>query len=163
MNSALCASFTAALLSMAIGSAHADESCGSLKQVASAALGTMPNGLDYAPAIIANRSLNFLLRTESRASYIGAATAVDLALPRDRITDWTVHLNADRLHEFATANAMNFGGLTGKVRFAVAPESDFAPGLSGVLGADFLRNFDVDFDFAKARINLFSPDHCEGG
>jgi hypothetical protein len=32
----------------------------------------------------------------------------------------------------------------------------------GILGPDILRAFDVDFDFAGKKLNLFSPDHCEG-
>jgi predicted aspartyl protease len=32
----------------------------------------------------------------------------------------------------------------------------------GLLGADFLYYFDLDFDFAKAKLNLISPDHCKG-
>jgi predicted aspartyl protease len=35
---------------------------------------------------------------------------------------------------------------------------DFA----GILGAEVLRNVDVDFDFAANKLNLYSPDHCAG-
>lgn len=31
----------------------------------------------------------------------------------------------------------------------------------GVLGADFLRAYDVEFDFAGAKLNLISRDHCD--
>ncbi len=33
---------------------------------------------------------------------------------------------------------------------------------AGLLGPDFLSNFDNDFDFAAAKLRLFSPDHCPG-
>jgi Aspartyl protease len=36
------------------------------------------------------------------------------------------------------------------------------PALAGVIGADILKHFDLDFDFAAGKFNLFSPDHCEG-
>jgi hypothetical protein len=35
-------------------------------------------------------------------------------------------------------------------------------GIVGVLGSNLLRHFDVEFDFANEKINLFSQDHCAG-
>ncbi|GGF08932.1 hypothetical protein GCM10011611_13010 [Aliidongia dinghuensis] len=32
----------------------------------------------------------------------------------------------------------------------------------GLFGADYLQNYDVEFDFAGGKMNLFSQDHCEG-
>ena len=32
----------------------------------------------------------------------------------------------------------------------------------GVLSPDILRNFDLEFDFAAQKLNLISPEHCEG-
>ncbi|MBI3676931.1 MAG: retropepsin-like domain-containing protein [Proteobacteria bacterium] len=32
----------------------------------------------------------------------------------------------------------------------------------GVLSPDMLSLFDLDFDFANRKLNLFSPDHCDG-
>lgn len=34
--------------------------------------------------------------------------------------------------------------------------------IDGILGADLLSGFDVDFDFANGRVSLFSQKHCEG-
>jgi predicted aspartyl protease len=33
---------------------------------------------------------------------------------------------------------------------------------AGLLGADFLSQFDVDLDFAKAQMNLITAEHCNG-
>ena len=53
-----------------------------------------------------------------------------------------------------------FGGMKGKnfQLFVDSQEMETA----GLLGADFLYFFDVDFDFAAAKLNLLSPDHCPG-
>lgn len=53
-----------------------------------------------------------------------------------------------------------FGGMKGKnfQFFVDSQEMETA----GLLGADFLYFFDVDFDFAAAKLNLMSPDHCPG-
>ena len=40
--------------------------------------------------------------------------------------------------------------------------SDWYGMSDGLLGADFLYYFDLDFDFAKARLRLVSPEHCKG-
>jgi hypothetical protein len=34
--------------------------------------------------------------------------------------------------------------------------------LAGALGGDIWGHFDLDFDFAAGKLNLFSPDHCAG-
>jgi hypothetical protein len=35
-------------------------------------------------------------------------------------------------------------------------------GLVGVLGPDILQNYDVDMDFGGRKLQLISPDHCDG-
>jgi hypothetical protein len=37
-----------------------------------------------------------------------------------------------------------------------------ADGVVGILGTGLLQHFDVELDFANARMNLFSQDHCAG-
>ena len=34
--------------------------------------------------------------------------------------------------------------------------------IAGALGYDVWQHFDLDFDFANGKLNLFSPDHCPG-
>lgn len=52
-------------------------------------------------------------------------------------------------------------GKTGRetTKFMVLNTSDE---FDGLIGADFLIYFDLDFDFAKARLNFISPKHCPG-
>jgi len=146
-----------------IGPVEAEEACTGLRQLTSAVMETLPDGTVYVPALIKDRPLNFLLETESFGSVISATSAATLALPQEHIAASNLQMYGDRLQEFATTDAFKLGGLAGKVGFAVAPDSDFKAGMSGIFAADFLRHFDVEFDFAKSRVNLFSPDHCEGG
>ena len=44
----------------------------------------------------------------------------------------------------------------------VGPKMSDDPKLAGALGANILRNYDVDLDFGGNKLNLISPDHCEG-
>src|SRR6266566_1741757 len=51
--------------------------------------------------------------------------------------------------------------------FQVAPGPDNANDkngqpFAGTLGPDVLQKFDADFDFTAGKLNLVSPDHCEG-
>lgn len=41
-------------------------------------------------------------------------------------------------------------------------DDSHALGMKGILGSNVLRNFDVEVDPAAGKVNLFSPDHCEG-
>ncbi|MGH6876333.1 MAG: hypothetical protein ACREHV_03030 [Rhizomicrobium sp.] len=163
MNMLLRASLAVALvLSTAVDRVDAESSCGSLKQIASVATETAPDGRVSVPVAIGTQSLNFMLETQEPESLIRASSASALALPREPILAWYVY-DGVRLEELAVVDGMKFGDLTANFKLAVAPDSGFEPGISGILADDFLRAFDVDFDFAKSRVNLFSPDHCQGG
>ena len=48
------------------------------------------------------------------------------------------------------------------VRPAPGPMNPNDASLVGVLGPDILRNYDVDMDFGARKLQLISPDHCEG-
>lgn len=155
------------LLSLMTGKSSAEEACPPLKEIASLPVETLPPGQVYTTLTIKSQPVNFLLDTRVEQSLIGASTAAMLDLPREAINQVTrlkFCIDAGNcIHEFATTDALKLGVLTAKVRFGVAPDSIFASGVPAMLGADVLHNFDVEFDFMKSRVNLFSPDHCEGG
>lgn len=59
-----------------------------------------------------------------------------------------------------------FVGTLGAPNFAFVIMPDFALGdigTDGLLGPDIMSTYDVDIDFAHAKLNLFAPDHCPGG
>lgn len=67
------------------------------------------------------------------------------------------------LVESGTVKTLQLGRLVAKnAKFFVAPSGYVAFGIAGSFGADFLRAWDVDFDFGANRFNLFSPKHCRG-
>jgi predicted aspartyl protease len=68
-----------------------------------------------------------------------------------------------KLKEMATVKNVRLGNLVGdEEEFLVMPEDLVVPGDGGTFGADYLSHFDVDFDFAHAKLRLFSQDHCDG-
>ncbi len=44
--------------------------------------------------------------------------------------------------------------------FVLLPENRLPPELAGTIAPDILRSFDIDFDFANEKFNLFLHDHC---
>jgi predicted aspartyl protease len=46
--------------------------------------------------------------------------------------------------------------------FGIFPGTSELDENDGILGDDVMRNYDVDFDFAGGKFNLFSKDHCSG-
>jgi hypothetical protein len=62
-----------------------------------------------------------------------------------------------RVHDF------EFGGGKAQVAsFLVPPDESRIGGADGVLAGDFLYNYDVDLDFANAKLNLFEHHPCAG-
>ena len=60
-------------------------------------------------------------------------------------------------------DTLQLGQLLGKNNlFFLAPEGLLPRRDAGSFGNDFLRAWDVEFDFTQNRFNLFSPDHCKG-
>lgn len=154
------------LLTIKVAPAGAEGECSGLTQIASTPLETLPAGLVYTSVVVNHRPLNFLLDTRVQQTLISEAAATAAGLPRERMNRVTrLKFCMDDntcLQEFATADAMQLGGLTAKVQFGVVP-GDLQTGIPGLLGADFLHNWDMEFDFGKNRLNVFSPEHCDGG
>jgi predicted aspartyl protease len=82
---------------------------------------------------------------------------VQFSHPDFYLTDGT------KLDHFVKVPAVNIGAShTESVIFLLARFDDAqAHGAKGILGSNLLRNFDVEVDPAAAKVNLFSPDHCE--
>src|SRR5262249_10847973 len=69
------------------------------------------------------------------------------------------------MDRFVTVPTVIMGAIRGQGwRFIVEadglspPDSDVV----GTLGPDIFSQFDVELDYAAKKLNLFSPDHCEG-
>jgi Aspartyl protease len=67
-----------------------------------------------------------------------------------------------RADRYFDARNIDLGGLKAeKMEMFVLPGGGaLSSGEDGVIGPQVLRQYDVDFDFANARLNLFLQDHC---
>ena len=122
---------------------------------------------------VADKNLPMLVDTASPLSTLSDETAKSLSLPRTAMRSIRTYdgrsnvppfdADGNRYRFLATAPTIAIGSVTNKnADFVIAPGSDFGASNAGAVGFDVLRNFDLDFDFANRRLNLFLPEHCPG-
>ncbi|HEY0104865.1 MAG TPA: aspartyl protease family protein, partial [Rhizomicrobium sp.] len=150
-----------AALALSVTPALADGNC-VLKRVASLDMSIEAAGLVTVPMTVGGRKADMLVDTG------GALTSLDTDIVTAEKMEVDPFGNGRYLEQFggttiskyAVAHDVALGGMKAdKFRFAVQPHT---VGFDGVLAADVLRSFDVEFDFANAALNLFSPDRCAG-
>ncbi len=88
---------------------------------------------------------------ELKLALVPLGSAVKAGIAGDRIEGWVV------LPEIQIG--LSLGRNVGVLLIA---GSQLKPGIAGVLGTGALSNFDTDFDFRNAKLNLFAKDHCKG-
>jgi len=174
----LCA---AAALSMA-GTAQAAD-C-KLQNVASLDATPGPDGLLTVPVSMGGERVNMLLDTGAERGVIDVSVTQKMGLTPLKIYSPPPIFNvraapflsmvqfsqpdfylADgtKLDHFVKVPAVDIGASHSQsVTFLLARFDDAQThGMKGILGSNLLRNFDVEVDPATAKVNLFSPDHCE--
>ena len=58
---------------------------------------------------------------------------------------------------------LGLGGIKMKQKdFQLLPDGHLPNGLGGTLAPDILSAYDVEFDFANGKLNLYSPARCAG-
>ena len=122
-----------------------------------------PGGRVSIPVSINGQSVRLLVDTGAFVSMINLSTA---KLPGMRIFGsrrFAVEIYGGlKSNGFVFVQNSAFGDMRpGYHSFFVAPDAAF-PDASGLLGADVLKNFDVEFDFANSQLAFFSQDHCPG-
>jgi predicted aspartyl protease len=69
-------------------------------------------------------------------------------------------IGGQKAERYAVADTLSFARLRAKdVHLMVQPNPDGSDE-DGVIGPDYLRNFDMEFDFANQILNLFRPHPC---
>lgn len=127
--------------------------------------------IDYAatraPVTIDGHDYAFLVDTGGYVSTISPAIVKALNLtPAPMETNTELYMaDGTVIDQVVTVNDVQVGlSKTNAVRFAVQPETSRAgvQYFQGTLAPDFLKNFDLDFDFGNRKLNLMSPEHCAG-
>jgi predicted aspartyl protease len=154
-----------ALVAIALGIAMTDAlpaatTC-SLVQLASLPLETHPDGEVSVPVSVNGKTVLLTIDTGSIYSSISFSAARALGL--------TLQINGG---EFKFANnvpiffhtqtdILNLGPASGQgLPLLIVPGHILENGAAGLLGPDIMRQFDVEFDFAGGKFNVFSPNAC---
>lgn len=138
----------------------------SLKEYASLGMGDVENHI-VVPVTIGGKEFHFMIDTGGVYSSIDEDAVAALGLrirPLDR-----------RYFELYNATGQVAAHYADVEDFAIGPIhldrfnmiiTDHKPGeksvVDGVLAPDLLSKFEMDFDFASHKLNLFSQDHCPG-
>lgn len=94
--------------------------------------------------------------TENKAKQLGLSTEI---YPGSRMFVY----GGIKLSRFTTFPGFTLGRMKARtLTYPLLPDGFLPPDVDGILSPDFLANFDLDFDFANGKLNLFSRDHCEG-
>ena len=134
----------------------------SLKQYASIDLhASVPNRI-LVPADIEGHRLVFIIDTGAPVGVLKAGVAFALHLPFEPLTG-RPRLELVGKPVVATTHipSLELGGMSDpNPRFGLVPNDTLEGGVAGTLGADIWQNFNIEFDFAANKMNLFAPDHC---
>jgi len=142
--------------------ANAADDC-QLKRLSSLDLKVEPGGRVEVPAIIAGHPISLLVDTGSNHTMLTEGIVSELGLQKELFAESAVSMwGGQRVTKYVNVDGMQLGRLVvGLSQFFILPEPHGA-GTDGLLGSDIMSRFDADFDFASAKLNLFSRNHCRG-
>ena len=124
-------------------------------------------GVPTIPVTIGDVPKKLVVSTESVYSELSLPAIQELKLNTLQARVRLLNNAGQRSDRYVILPSLGIGGAkSDAVKFMVRP----APGpmnpndasLAGVLGPDILQNYDVDMDFGAQKLQLISPDHCDG-
>jgi predicted aspartyl protease len=143
--------------------AMAAEDC-RLKQMASLPFSDTRPDMAVVEISVAGRPLHFLVDTGGIYSEIFRDEADALGLDLSSITGLEIYSTDGSIAtHFAKAHDVKIGPVNiQNLAMIVSDRPAGERGFDGILAPDVLAMFDLDFDFADRKLNLMSPDHCDG-
>jgi predicted aspartyl protease len=142
--------------------AAADEQCHLVRQASLDMRADVAGGVDV-PMTIAGHPLMLLVDTGGLFEMLTQSTVNVLGLQVDYIPEAGISMyGGTRITRYVTATDIQLGQMKGgRSQFLVLPDGNLPPSTDGMLAPDFLSRFDVEFDFANAKLNLFAPNRCD--
>jgi hypothetical protein len=162
MKSVVLACVAALGIGNSVNAAEQPKAC-NLRQYASLPLVTMSDNKIAVPVTIAGVERKFLLMMSPHTG-IMKSISDELGLSGSRLPgDMTIDYFGRSTRLQTRLPEIQMGVARGENLAVVMMSPDqVLPEMSGVLGIDILSKFDVELDFNKNRLNLFSQDHCAG-
>jgi len=123
------------------------------------------NGTVAMPVSIEGTTLPMAIDTGAEVSAVDPVVAGNLHLIERPIRQGAMYnAKGEQFTYVAVLHSLGIGEMhANDVKLLVWPSRMSRDGrIAGVLGADLLRQFDVDIDFGAHKLTLFSQDHCPG-
>lgn len=142
----------------------ADDSC-HLVRMAAFDMNIDTAGGAYVPITIGGQNVNMLIDTGGIFTMLTEQSVQRLGLKKlNTFGSGEEMFGGKKIVYYVETHDVNLGGLKAdNMPMQVIPEGFLGDqDVGGTIAPNILRHYDVDFDFANAKINLFSPDHCEG-
>jgi predicted aspartyl protease len=154
-------------LALPVGPAAADaqepskKTC-DLLQDESLDMSTLPSGGIAITASLNGKPLTWQVDTGSDASSVTYEAARELALNPHFTNRGGAFLNNISIVQYAKLDSLGLGRLSSRGHWDVLiiPNMMALPEISGLMGADVLRNYDVEFDFYRGKLKLFEHNTC---
>ncbi len=152
-----------ALFSSAAARAEESNSC-QLKQLASLDLAQGAENEAIVTVTMDGQDVPLVVDTGGSYSSLTWKASQDMGMRYDNIPrDMIYMMNGSDIKYVAFVKNLGLGKLTANhFPFTVLPNDWEMKEASGTLAPDILANYDIEFDFAKNKMNILSPDHCEG-
>ncbi len=162
--------FAISIGTMASATSALAAECKPLGRIASLDIKMLPSGRPAVDVTVGDTPETFLIDTGGVISMVTPRTVRELKLTTTRARDRVLleGVNGAASDQMAQLPSITIGNLRQQgPYFYVLPGKDDPndtrkPEFAGIIAPEFLQHFDVDFDFAQGKMNLFSPDHCAG-
>jgi predicted aspartyl protease len=132
-----------------------------LKRFSTLPIETLRDGRIAVPFTVENHPLSFLVDTGGTSITINLDVARQFNHPFQQTSRKLIGVNGATMESYITVNSLALGGMTGQ-NLPISLETRPLDTTDGTLSPDILKGYDVDIDFARSQLNLFSQDHCRG-
>jgi predicted aspartyl protease len=148
---------------IACGAPASAQDCG-LKEFASLDLSRAVSNLAVIDASLGDKPVRFLIDTGGYFSLLDKGTANALGLQSHATRGFEmVDVAGGLVDHYVSIPDLKMGPITlSDVEMMVDTRPMGVDQWDGTLAPDILNHFEVDFDFAAHKFNLFSQDHCDG-
>lgn len=166
--------FSALMVLASCVAANADEGCKKLSGIAQVEMRTPGGTSPEIMVTVAGQQRPLIVDTGANITSFTPSAVTDLGLAANHTNAGVRDILGNISEEVAMVPSLQIGRLkTEDFKVFIFPDEfgtdynaylhahgGFDGDLAGLFGADFLRSYDVDFDFASGKLRLFSSDHC---
>ena len=133
-----------------------------LNEISSLDMSTDPDGRITIPAAVNGHPVRFLVDTGDVFATLSSSVVEELHLAQSASPPQIMAGNV-MMQTQVEVDTFQLGRQNGQgLHFVVMPSETLTLNDDGLLGGSIWNNYDIEFDFAHAKFNIFSQDHCRG-